>query len=140
MGTRRRPMPTRQTTRMTDAIPPQGDLGPIGDGDYVVVDGDCAESIAARSGLLWTTIWDHPQNAELKKARDIQNLLLPGDRIHVPDKELKHVARRTAKRHTILRKGLHCKLLLGIVWCGAPRRDTPYILVIDGVLHDGTTD
>ena len=80
---------------MADAPSPQDSLGPVGDGEYVVVEGDCVESIAAGAGFLWTTIWDHPQNAALKNARLTQNLLLPGDRVHIPAKELKLVGRPT---------------------------------------------
>jgi Putative peptidoglycan binding domain len=125
---------------MTDALSSQNDLGPVGDGEYLVVEGDCAESLAATSGLLPTTIWDHPKNAAVKKARDIQNLLLPGDRIHIPEKELKYQSCSTDRRHFFVRKGIPCKLRLCIRWCDKPRRDTPYILVVDGVAHNGKTD
>ena len=125
---------------MAYAPPPQVTLGPVGDGDYVVVEGDCIESISAGAGFLWTTIWNHPQNAALKKARLTPNLLLPGDRVHIPDKELKLVDRPTDQLHRFVRKGLPCKLRLCIKWSDEPRRDTPYVLVIDGTLYDGTTD
>jgi len=125
---------------MADAPSPQDSLGPVGDGEYVVVEGDCVESIAAGAGFLWTTIWDHPQNAALKNARLTQNLLMPGDRVHIPAKELKLVGRSTDQRHHFVRKGLPCKLRLCIKWVDEPRRDTPYVLVIDGIVHNGTTD
>jgi len=125
---------------MADAPLPQNDLGPVGDGDYVVVEGDCIESIAADAGFLWTTIWNHPQNAALKKARGTQNVLLPDDRIYIPEKHLKQIGRPTDQRHRFVRKGLPCKLRLCLKWLDEPRRNTPYVLNIDGTLHNGTTD
>lgn len=125
---------------MSDAPSSQYGLGPVGDGEYLVVEGDCAESLAARFGLLTTTIWEHPKNAGVKTARDIENLLLPGDRIHIPEKILRHESCSTDRRHSFLRKGLPCKLRLCVCWCGEPRRDAPYILVVDGVVHSGNTD
>jgi hypothetical protein len=125
---------------MADAPLTQNDLGPVGDGDYVVAEGDCMESIAAGSGFLWTTIWDHPRNSVLRKARGTQNVLLPGDRVYIPEKELKQIGRPTDQRHRFVRKGLPCKLRLCLKWLDEPRRNTPYILDIDGTLHNGTTD
>jgi hypothetical protein len=125
---------------MADAPPPQNDLGPVGDGDYVVAEGDCIESIAADAGFLWTTIWDHPQNADLKNARGTQNVLLPDDRVYIPEKKLKQIGRPTDQRHSFVRKGLPCKLRLCLKLLDEPRRNVPYVLNIDGTLHNGTTD
>src|SRR5580704_15631506 len=55
---------------------------PIKCGDYPVRPGECASSIAAATGHLWKTIWDHPANASLKAARD-PHMLLPGDQIFI---------------------------------------------------------
>ena len=125
---------------MTGADTPQNSLGPLGEGNYIVVEGDCIESLAAQRGFLWTTIWDHPQNAALKEARVTQNILLPGDRIYIPDRELKLVGRPTDQRHRFVRKGLPCRLRLCVKLVDEPQRNTPYVLMIDGQLYNGTTD
>lgn len=44
-------------------------------------------------------IWDHPQNAELKKRRKNPHILLAGDRIFIPDLEPKTVSAATNQRH-----------------------------------------
>jgi hypothetical protein len=43
-----------------------------------VQDGDCLESIAARYGHNWQTIWNHPRNAAVKAARKSPNILFTG--------------------------------------------------------------
>src|SRR5580698_7288211 len=43
---------------------------PVGQGNYVVQPGDCMDSIAFGTGFLWTTLWDLPDNADLKSQRD----------------------------------------------------------------------
>jgi hypothetical protein len=120
--------------------PPRGTPGPVGDGEYTVVEGDCVESIAVKTGHLWKTIWDHPRNASIKKARVSPNVLLPGDRLYIPEKVLKTVDRPTDQRHVFVREGLSSKLRLCIKRNGEPRSNQPYRLVIDGILVEGTTD
>lgn len=59
--------------------------GPVGQGDHVVQEGECASSIAASKGLKESSILNHPDNAELFSIRDNPNVLLPKDRLTVPD-------------------------------------------------------
>jgi hypothetical protein len=94
---------------------PDTSSGPVGDGEYYVAEGDCIESIAFARGIPWTRIWDHPENAALKEARRDPNILLPGDRLFVPDPELKNVAAATDKRHKFRRMGAASRLRIRIV-------------------------
>lgn len=56
-------------------------------------------SIAARYGMPWEKIYNHPDNAGLKRNRPDPNLLLEGDEVVVPDKERREADGATEARH-----------------------------------------
>jgi N-acetylmuramoyl-L-alanine amidase len=113
---------------------------PLGGGDYQVGQGECVESIAFERGFFWKTIWDDPENSELKQAREDANVLLPGDRLHIPEKQLKEEPGDTEKKHSFRRKGLPSVLRLVLREGGEPQANTPYVLLIDSKEYRGTTD
>ena len=68
--------------------------------DHIVVQGEYLSKIARKYGFSdYRTIWDHPKNATLKQTRKNPNVLFPGDRLFIPDREEKQEARVTDKRH-----------------------------------------
>jgi hypothetical protein len=68
---------------------------------YRVKQGDCLASIAAKYGFSeWKTIYDHPNNADLKNKRKNPNALFPGDMVFVPDKEQKFEDGATGQSHS----------------------------------------
>ena len=128
--------------------------GPVGKGAYVVKQGDCLESIAFAHGLWWRTIQDAPENEELERARG-PNILLPGDRLFVPERTPKSVDCATDKRHRFELKGVPSQVRIRVLeWipsdapdvdppaaaAAQPRADLPYVLEIDGRLFTGQTD
>ena len=57
---------------------------------HTVEQGEYLASIAKDYGFSDSrVIYDHPQNAELKKKRPNPNILLPGDQLFIPDKQPK---------------------------------------------------
>jgi N-acetylmuramoyl-L-alanine amidase len=105
---------------------------PQGDGDFVVVDGDCMASIAFEHGFLPDTLWKLPQNADLKSGRADQRVLLPGDRVHIPEIRPRYEACQTDKKHVFVKKGVTETLRIVLLdEEGNPRPDLPYILTID---------
>lgn len=57
-------------------------------GHYVTVEqGDHLPALADEAGFSdWHTVWDAPENAELRGQRKDPGLLAPGDRVYIPDK------------------------------------------------------
>lgn len=114
--------------------------GPAGSGEYEVRPGDCLSSIAYRHGLTWQRIWNHPANAELKRVRGNPNILYPGDRLHVPEKESKFHWGASDRKHTFVRKGVPEKFNLTLRREGKPVAGAPYTLHVGARTHRGTTD
>jgi len=107
---------------------------------HTVASGDCLSSIAEQYGLLWETIWNHPDNTELKLKRKDPNVLYPGDVVFVPDKRAGEVDCATNQRHKFRKKGVPAKLRLRLLDGDEPRANVPYQLQIDGEWKSGTTD
>jgi hypothetical protein len=78
---------------------------PTGDGDVQAEQGDCIYSIAARAGHAWQTLWDHPRNRDLREARKDPGILLPGDRVFVPEVKVKSLELASGKRYRVVIDG-----------------------------------
>jgi N-acetylmuramoyl-L-alanine amidase len=78
--------------------------------DYKARRGDCISSIAAENGFFWETIWNDSKNAALKRLRGDPNVILPGDVVHIKDKEERSEQAATEKKHSFRRKGVPAKL------------------------------
>lgn len=114
---------------------------PIGDGDYVVRKGECIESIAFEHGLRWQSLWDDPQNAELKRVRQDPNVLLEGDRLRIPSIRPKSSDVPSDQRHQFRRKGVPSVLRLVLKDAlGKAIANSPYVLDVDGTVHRGNTN
>ncbi len=99
---------------------------------HQVKQGDCVSSIAEENGFFWQTIWDHPENKDLKELRKDPNILFPGDVVTVPDKQPKEVSEPTNQVHKFRVKNAPAKLRLRILKDGEPRKGEPFVLTIDG--------
>jgi len=65
---------------------------------YTVQQGDHLSGIAEQFGFQnIDTIWNHPNNADLKKARKDPHILFPGDEVFIPDKTDKSSPAPTTK-------------------------------------------
>jgi N-acetylmuramoyl-L-alanine amidase len=107
---------------------------------YVVRQGDCITSIAVRYGYSCDTIWNHPDNAQLKASRKNPNILLVGDVVELPDKPASAVSVPAAQRHRFVLKRPKPRLRLVLRDNGEPITNTSFELDIDGKTLPGTTD
>ncbi|HUV64517.1 MAG TPA: peptidoglycan-binding protein [Sedimentisphaerales bacterium] len=106
----------------------------MADRKYTVKQGDCISSIAFAYNLFPKTIWDHPDNAELKKLRKDPNALFPGDSVVIPEKQLKEEPCQAERKHRFRRKGvperLRIQFRVGDEEEDALRKQVPYTLDI----------
>jgi len=112
---------------------------PVGQGEHVVRQGECMDKIAHQSGFFWETLWNLPENAELKGARKNPSVLLVGDRVTIPALRLREESISTEQRHTFRRKGVPSELKLQLLSGDEPRANLKYRLVVDGKESKGTT-
>lgn len=109
---------------------------------YTVQQGDHLSSIAAKFGFAdFRTIWNHPNNATLKNQRKDPHVLLPGDTIHIPDRQEKTEKAPTTKvsRFVVQSQKLTLRLVVKD-FDDRPIADTACELEIDGVVYPLRTD
>src|SRR5258705_4409473 len=90
---------------------------------HVVSQGECLNSIAANYGFVWKTIWNHPDNADLKAERKNPNVLYPDDVLVIPDKTIKEESAATEQTHRFKRKGVPALLKIRLLNNGQPRKN-----------------
>jgi len=83
--------------------------------EHTVKSGDCFSSIAKSNGFFnYLTLYNHADNAKLKKDRPNPNMLVENDKVTVPDKKEKKVQVPVDKEHKFLvdRRKTKLKLVL----------------------------
>jgi hypothetical protein len=108
--------------------------------DYEIQQGDCLASIARHSGLLWETIWNRPENSDLRTLRVDPNILFPGDILFIPDKDPQPVSGSTDARHSFRLKLAPASFHVRLLDQDVPRANLPYRLVLEGSVLTGATD
>ena len=107
---------------------------------HTVVQGECLISIADKYGFFWETLWNHPENAELKQKRTDPEILNPGDLVFIPEKRIKEVSEPTDQVHKYRLKNTPAKFRVRLLDdAGEPRANLQYILEIDGQEFTGKT-
>lgn len=67
---------------------------------HIVQSGECLASIAEDYDFFsWKTIYEAPENKDLRKQRPNPNVLYPGDEVIIPEKEIKEESRPAEKKH-----------------------------------------
>jgi hypothetical protein len=83
---------------------------------HIVEQGECLSLIAKRHGFNdWKKLYNHPDNAELKRKRPNPNVLFPGDEVAIPDLTKKSASLATGQIHKIVVK--NPRKVLRLVLC-----------------------
>jgi hypothetical protein len=108
---------------------------------YQVQQGETTTGLAFDHGLHWKTIWDHPNNQQLRSSRKHPNILRPGDVIFIPNLRRRHEDKTTDKRHQFVRKGVPEKFNMRFLDLeGRPYANEPYLLTVNGCNMEGKLD
>jgi hypothetical protein len=108
---------------------------------YEVQEGDCISSIAYENGFFPDTIWNLPENAELKRIRKDPDVLAPGDIVFIPDRRPFKVDGQTGRRHRFLLKGVPKTLRIQFLREDeTPIANAPLEVIIDDHLTQAKTD
>jgi hypothetical protein len=102
--------------------------------NHVVKQGEYLALIAEKAGFRDAlTVWNAPENAELRKRRQNPNVLYPGDVIFVPEKQQKTLSRSTDQHHVFVAKIDRLKLRVVLLdFDHRPLAGVPAILEVDG--------
>ena len=107
---------------------------------HIVEQGHCLYTIAAQSGMPWEKIWNALQNAVLKQQRQHPNVLLPGDKVIVPELEQSQAATKSQKKHIFKLGRPKLCIRLNLLSEGNALKKIKYQLEIDGKPRLGETN
>jgi N-acetylmuramoyl-L-alanine amidase len=104
-------------------------------------DGDCVISLAKAAGFAdWRTIYDHPENAALRRKRPDPSTLVAGDVVYLPDFQPLEVTLAAGSTYTIHTKAPHAKVdLLLSDPAGKPYKRKRYELKVGENVYKGRT-
>jgi hypothetical protein len=109
---------------------------------HIVQQGECLSSIAQEYGFRdYKTVYQHGDNSELRKKRPNPNVIYPGDKVVIPDRDPKEVSVATGKVHafTVKTPGKLLRVKLLVNGHDAIANE-PYELDVGGESFTGTTD
>lgn len=107
---------------------------------YICKDDDCMASIAVNHGFFWKSLWNHPDNGNLKEQRKNPNVLLANDIVYIPEKTKRLENGETEQRHKFRRKGIPSRMRIRLLHYGQPRAGIPYVFRVEQTTIEGQTD
>lgn len=109
---------------------------------HTVVPGDCFSSLAAQYGFAdYRTIYDDGANADLRGKRTNPNVLLPGDRVFIPERDETPQDCPTDGRHRFVVKRKTTRLRLVLKDRDGALANRPFKLSVAGEpVAEGSTD
>lgn len=102
--------------------------------------GDGVSKIAYSYGRFPETVWNDPENADLRSRREDANMLVPGDVVVVHDLRPRVENAPTGQTTRFVLKTTPAQLRLQLAVGDEILADQPYVLTVDGTRRDGRTD
>ena len=107
---------------------------------HIIEEGECLISIAHKAGIPLDRITSHADNAELMVKRESPSIMLPGDEVTVPEKELKQEPVETEQRHRFRRVLEKAEIRIRIHEFGEPRANEPFHVMVGDQRYDGESE
>lgn len=105
--------------------------------DYIIQQGDCVLSVSAATGRYWRSVWNHPDNEDLKSKRKNPGVLLPGDVLVLPELEKREESAPTEQKHKYRVKGRLVELRVRVWNIDGPRKNEAFHVEIEGKVLKG---
>ncbi|PCC70488.1 Putative peptidoglycan binding domain-containing protein [Nannocystis exedens] len=106
---------------------------------HTVEPGECLLSVADRFGFFPDTLWNAPENAELRRTRARATPLVPGDAVFIPSPREKQADAPTDARSVFKRRGVPAQIHVRLLRDGQPCAGVAYTLAIGGLELKGVT-
>jgi hypothetical protein len=98
------------------------------------------QSLSKKFGLSPDKIWQHPNNDDLRNQRQDPYVLLEGDELFIPDKEVRNESAPTDQKHKYLVTAVATKLCVKLLDEEEAIANTPCTLTVGGASYSGSTD
>lgn len=98
---------------------------------HTVRQGESVATLAKRWGVHPDSIWEHPDNAELKDFRKNPFVLKPGDTLTIPDPEEREESVATERVHEFVLSRKMARFEMRFLHEGEPRAGWSYLLGVD---------
>src|SRR5262245_59372186 len=107
---------------------------PVGEGDDIL-------SMAFDAGLSADKVFQHPDNEALRNdPKRSKTILRRGDQVEISEVQTSQEGAQTEQKATFRLDGVPAELNLILLRGGEPVKNTRYLIKIDNILHEGTTD
>lgn len=110
---------------------------------HTVIQGESILTLAHLYGVSWQSIWDHPDNTNLKNKRHEPAVLLPGDLVMIPDKKEMLRSANTHKINKFQYSPKPAPVYISLVLTDADDQiltNTEYIIKYNDTQKEGKTD
>lgn len=107
---------------------------------HKVKQGECISSICHDTGRPIETVWNHPNNKELREKRRNPDILFPGDELFIPETSAHYFHGKSGQQHILQLKNGSTALRIKLANDdGTPRSNVAYILEVGEEKINGNT-